>query len=150
METYKSNREQIAAAPAAIYASLMHPTMLIERLKCSLDALPEQARQALGQVHLDESGITFDSPMGPVRLATEPAECIENERVVYCAQQSPVQFGLTVDLEPDGEQTWAVTTIAVDLPFFLRGMVGGKLRDGAQQMGRVLAALPYSDDVSFA
>lgn len=139
----------IAAPVDAVYSSLTRPTVLMQRLSGTLDSLPPEAREHLSEVSLDDSGVTFNSPMGPVRLAIVPAECVENSRVVYRAAQSPVAFALIVDLEPEGEGTLSQSSVEVDLPFFLRSMVGGKLRDGAVQMGKVLAHLPYTDDALF-
>ena len=40
-------------------------------------------------------------------------------------------------------ETDSVAALQLDLPFFLRGMVGKQLEEGARKFGQMLAMLPY-------
>ena len=82
--------------------------------------------------------------MGALKLSV--AESVEPTMVKYSAQQSPVPFGLTINLEPiDESHTHSVTELNIELPMMLRAMVGSKLKDGAKQLGEVIAKLPFGE-----
>ena len=144
MDVYKSDRVGINCDINTVFAKLSTPSVFKEFLEQHKDTLPPEARDNLSKLHFENDSITVVTPMGPIKLAVD--EAVEPEKVVFKATQSPVPFGLQVNLEPDGEQaTSAVAEIHLDLPFFLRSMVGGQLADGAKKFGQVLAALPYGN-----
>lgn len=149
METYKSEKQMINAPVSAVYHTLTHFSTLAGNMRDKIDALPDNVKSQLEQVTVDDEGLSLNSPMGAVRLALDASQCVDGSRVVYAATQSPVKFSLQVDMRGvDDATTEAEAQLNVDLPFFLRGMVGGALRDGAAKMGQVLAGLPYSAPAS--
>lgn len=144
METYKSDKVVIDHNIELIYSKLSNPSMFKEKLENNMDRLPDEAREHLDKVKFEDDGISIDSPMGAVKLSV--SESVEPNLVKYVAESSPVPFGLTINLEAiDEEHTNAIAEINIELPFMLRAMVGGQLKEGAQKMGEVLAKLPYGE-----
>ena len=118
--------------------------MFKAHLDANMDRLPADAREHLEKVKFEDDGISIESPMGALKLSV--AESVEPTMVKYSAQQSPVPFGLTINLEPiDDSHTHSVTELNIELPMMLRAMVGSKLKDGAKQLGEVIAKLPFGE-----
>ena len=144
METYKSDKVVIDYNIELIYSKLSNPTMFKEKMEQNMDRIPDEAREHLDNLKFEEDGISINSPMGAVKLSV--SESVEPNLVKYVAESSPVPFGLTVNLEAiDEEHTNAIAEINIELPMMIRAMVGGKLSEGAQKMGEVLAKLPYGE-----
>lgn len=144
METYKSDKVVIDHNIELIYSKLSNPSMFKEQMEKNMDRIPDEARQHLDNLKFEEDGISINSPMGAVKLSV--SESVEPNLVKYVAESSPVPFGLTVNLEAiDEEHTAAIAEINIELPMMVRAMVGGKLSEGAQKMGEVLAKLPYGE-----
>lgn len=144
METYKSNKVVIDHNIELIYSKLSNPSMFKEQMEKNMDRIPDEARQHLDNLKFEEDGISINSPMGAVKLSV--SESVEPNLVKYVAESSPVPFGLTINLEAiDEEHTNAIAEINIELPMMVRAMVGGKLSEGAQKMGEVLAKLPYGE-----
>lgn len=69
----------------------------------------------------------------------EPMKCVKFE-----AQGSPVPVTLWIQLLPEGPyQTRCKVTLDVDVPFFLKPMVGNKLDKAADQIAEMLCRIPY-------
>ena len=65
---------------------------------------------------------------------------------MFTAAQAPVKFNMVIELLPVSEtETDSVASLQLDLPFFLRGMVGKQLEEGARKFGQMLAMLPYDN-----
>ena len=144
MESYKSDKVVIDYNINVIYNKLSDPRVFKAHLDENIDRLPQDAREHLDKVKFEDDGISIESPMGALKLSV--AESVEPSLVKYTALQSPVPFGLTVNLEPiDDSHTGSVTEINIELPMMLRAMVGGKLKDGAKHLVEVIAKLPFGD-----
>ena len=144
METYKSDKVVIDYNIELIYSKLSNPAMFKEKMEQNMDRIPDEAREHLDNLKFEEDGISINSPMGAVKLSV--SESVEPNLVKYVAESSPVPFGLTINLEAiDEEHTNAIAEINIELPMMIRAMVGGKLSEGAQKMGEVLAKLPYGE-----
>ena len=144
METHKSDKVVIDHNINLIYSKLSNPSLFREKMEQNMDRVPDEAREHLDKVKFEDDGISIDSPMGAMKLSV--TESVEPSLVKYVAQSSPVPFGLTVNLEAIGdEHTAAIAEINIELPMMLRAMVGGKLTEGAQKMGEVIAKLPYGE-----
>ncbi len=144
METYKSNKVVIDHNIELIYSKLNNPSLFKDKMEQNMDRIPDEAREHLDNLKFEEDGISINSPMGAVKLSV--SESVEPNLVKYVAESSPVPFGLTINLEAiDEEHTNAIAEINIELPMMIRAMVGGKLSEGAQKMGEVLAKLPYGE-----
>ncbi|MBP5497850.1 MAG: hypothetical protein J6X81_00555 [Muribaculaceae bacterium] len=144
MESYKSDEITINYSRQLVFDKLSRPETFKTHLENNLDKLPEEVRQNLGQVSFGEDNITINTPMGPLKMAV--TEKTEPGKIAFAATQSPVPFGMVINLEETGENTTqAIAELQLDLPIFLRSMVGGKIREGAKKFGEVLAMLPYDE-----
>lgn len=69
----------------------------------------------------------------------DPMKCVK-----YEAQGSPVPVTLWIQLLPQGPyETRCKVTLDVDVPFFLKPMVGNKLDKAADQIAEMLTKIPY-------
>ncbi len=144
METYKSDKVTINHNINLIYSKLSDPSIFKAQIDNNMDRLPDEAREHLKSVKFEEDGISVESPMGTLKLSVSESQ--EPTMVKYTAQSSPVPFGVTINLESvDENTTQAVTELNIELPFMLKAMVGGKLSEGAQKMGELIAKLPYGE-----
>lgn len=144
METYKSDKVTINHNINLIYSKLSDPSIFKAQIDNNMDRLPDEAREHLKSVKFEEDGISVESPMGTLKLSVSESQ--EPTMVKYTAQSSPVPFGVTINLESVDENiTQAVTELNIELPFMLKAMVGGKLSEGAQKMGELIAKLPYGE-----
>ena len=129
METYKSDKHVIDCDIATVYSKLSNPEVFRRHMEENIDKLPEEARTHLQNLKFEEGGVVIESPMGPLKLGI--VETVEPSKIVFGAAQSPVPFGLVIELkEIDAE---------------LRAMVGSKLKDGAKKFGEMIARLPYKN-----
>ena len=145
METYKSNEQRINCDINTIFSKLSNPSIFKAQIDANRDRLPQEAIDNLDKVQFEDDAIAIESPMGPLRLAVNHEQSAMPNRIVYSAAQSPVAFNLVIDLKEAGEQeTDSVTALELDIPIFMRAMVGGKLKEAAAKFGEMLAKLPYA------
>ncbi len=77
-------------------------------------------------------------------LAVAIAEREENKCVKYKTEKSPVPATIWIQLLPQGQtQTAVKITVDADIPFFLKPMVGGKIKDGLEKAGDTLSMLNF-------
>ncbi len=144
MESYKSDKVSINCDIQTVFSKLSDPEVLKNHLEANLDKLPEEARENLGKVSFSGDSISIESPMGPLKMSM--TEKVEPSKIVFAATQSPVPFGMAINLKEAGEGTTeAVAELHLELPMFLRAIVGNKIKEGAQMFGKVLASLPYEN-----
>lgn len=108
--------------------------------KQRLDKLPEEQRQALGDVDITPDTIVLSTPqMGRVTLkAVERSP----KGLVLEAEGTPVPMFFKVDLKPvDEDNTEVSGAIDVDLPVILKPMVGPMLQKFANKFGELFASL---------
>lgn len=144
METYHSEPATINANINTVYQKLTQPELFQAQIEANIDRLPQEARENLDKLHFGPDSITVDSPMGAVKIALDRNYCTEPTHIVFTAAQSPVPFNLAIDLTALSDtETSSVAMLQVELPFFLKAMVGKQLKEGARQFGKILAMLPY-------
>jgi len=144
MESFKSNPHVIACDAATIYSKLTNPSLIKSQIDAHADNIDGEARQHLDTVKFTQDAISIDSPMGEVVLSLDRESSIEGQRVVYTASQSPVPINMVVNLEPNDDQsTMSTAELQLELPFFLRKMVEGQLKEGAERFGELLARIPF-------
>lgn len=146
MDTYKSETTRINHSIETIFEKLSNPSVFHSQIEANRDRLPEEARANIDKVQFGPDSISIDSPMGPLKLAIDPEQTQAPGRIVFTAAQSPVAFNMMIELTPVSEnETDSVASLQLDLPFFLRGMVGKQLEEGAKKFGQMLAMLPYGN-----
>ena len=144
MDTYKSDKQVIDCDIATVYGKLSNPAVFKQQLEQNIDKLPEEARAQLQNLKFEDDGVVIESPMGPLKMGI--VEKVEPTKIVFGAAQSPVPFGLIVELkEMDADHTESMATLQLELPMMLKMMVCNKLKDGAKMFGNMIARLPYRE-----
>ena len=68
----------------------------------------------------------------------------EPKCVKYTADNSPVAFTLWIQMLPEAAYTTKIrVTLDIDIPFYLRPMVGSKLDGAADMIADALTKIPY-------
>lgn len=103
-----------------------------------LDSLPAEVREKIGDVRFEDDAIVITAaPVGEIRFAVK--ERVSPSRVTLAAEQSPVPLNLTVNLEPESENsTKATSVIDVEIPAMLKPMIGGKMQEAADKFGELI------------
>ena len=102
------------------------------------------AEQGGGKFTLSDLSFTRDTANGMqigigVVDREEPMKCVK-----FQSDQSPVDATLWVQLLPKSPyETRCRVTVEVDIPFFLKPMVGKKLDGVADQLAEMLTKIPY-------
>ena len=144
MSSYKSDPQLIACDIATVSSKLSDPSSFKKTIDANVDSLADDARENLKKVTFDADAITIESPMGPVKLVV--AQKVEPTMITYAAAQAPVNFSLVINLEPvDDNTTRSQAELQLDVPVFIKAMVGPQLERGAKQFGEMLSKLPYKN-----
>jgi len=146
VDTYKSDAQRINHNIEIIYQKLSNPAVFQQQIEANKDRLPEEARANIEKVTFGSDSICIESPMGPLKLAIDAEQSQAPGRLVFTAAQAPVKFNMMIELTAVSDsETDSVASLQLDLPFFLRGMVGKQLEEGAKKFGQMLAMLPYEN-----
>lgn len=160
MTKYESSVKRIYAPVANVYAKLSDLNNLAairERMADPAfeqvirqqmgDKLNEsqlqQARDVVSRMQFDRDTATVEAgPVGSVSLRIVERE--ETKLVKLQAENSPIPANLWIQLLPAGDgQTAMKVTLGVELNFFMKQMVKGKLKDAVERLADMLAMLPY-------
>ena len=144
MDKYASAVQTLNHNINTIFSNLSNPSKYRQLLEDNADKLPNEAKQNIDKIKFCADHIEIESPMGAVSLGLDPNDTVSPTRITYAALNSPVKFGLSINLqEIDENTTSAVATLEVDLPFMVRKMVGSQLNAAANKFGELLTILPY-------
>ncbi len=134
MATYKSKPVSIGRPIEDVYARIAD----IAAYQKHIDALPDEARQKIGDVEFTDDSISIHAaPVGQLKFVVK--ERVAPSKVTLEAAQSPVPLKLIVALEPDGDSsTTATSIIDVEIPAMLRPLIGGKLQEASDKFGELL------------
>ena len=144
METYKSDIQHINCDIDTVYNKLVSPSVFKAHIDANRDRLPKEALANLDKVRLEDDAIAIDSPMGALRLVVDKQRSSQPGTIVYQAAQSPVAFNMVISLSPLSDtETQSIASLELDLPAFMRAMVGKQLEQAASKFGELLAQLPY-------
>ncbi len=137
MTQFESSVYPIPYPVGNVYQTLSDLTHL-ERIK---DRVPEDK---LKDFQFDKDSVQVSvAPVGTLRLRIVERE--ENKCIKFEAEQSPVPFNLWIQMLPVSDQTSKMrVTVKADIPFMLKGMVSGPLKDGVEKIGAALAQVPYT------
>ena len=110
----------------------------LKALQQRIEELPDEQRDQLQGVTFSDEAISFTTPMGEFRFVA--SEKIPPERIAFAADGSPIPLSIAVNLkEESAESTSVNTVIDADLPFFVKTMVGGKLKEVVEKINLVIA-----------
>ncbi len=159
MAKYESSVKQIYYPQSAVYAKLSDLSNLESiRDRFNNPAVQEQL-VASGQIPADkidqikekinEAQFTSDSVsinldmIGDVAIQVvdrEPDKCVK-----YQASKSPIPVTLWIQILPTTDTTSKMrVTLDAELNFFIKQMIGNKLKDGVEKFADMLAMIPYN------
>lgn len=112
----------------------------LTRLQEVMDQLPEDQRAKIGDVTLDKDSININTAqVGKICFTVTERT---SSRVVFTAQGAPVPLKLILDLKAlTPEQTEMLVKMDVDIPPFLKPMVGGAMQKAVDQFGQLMQKL---------
>lgn len=112
----------------------------LSRMQEYLDKLPAEERSKIGDISFTTDSIVLKTPqVGEITLkVTERTP----RRVAMEAVGSPVPMHLYVDITEKGENaSEIVTSMDVDIPAFLKPMVGGAMQKAVDRFGDMMKML---------
>jgi hypothetical protein len=136
MSKFESSIKQIPYSQKAVYDKISN----LENLEKVRDRIPADKVQDFS---FDKDSVSVNvSPVGEIKLRIinrEEPKCVKFETV-----QSPLPFNLWIQVLPVTETTSKMkVTVDADIPFMLKGMVSGPLKDGIEKIADALAMIPY-------
>lgn len=160
MAEYKSEVKNIYYPIESVYAKLSDLTHL-QVIQQNIDnpefqkrvleqagdkVKPEQFQMMVDKVRsmqFDSDSVTGDAgPLGSITLRIIERE--ENKTIKFQLEGAPIQANMWIQLLPASSTQCAMRlTLKADLNFFLKQMIGSKLKDGVNKMADMLASLPY-------
>lgn len=136
MSKFESSIKQIPYPQQSVYDKISN----LENLEKVRDRIPADKVQ---EFSFDKDSVSVNvSPVGEIKLRIinrEEPKCVKFETV-----QSPMPFNLWIQVLPVTEITSKMkVTVDADIPFMLKGMVSGPLKDGIEKIADALAMIPY-------
>jgi hypothetical protein len=136
MSKFESSIKQIPYSQQAVYDKISN----LENLEKVRDRIPADKVQDFS---FDKDSVSVNvSPVGEIKLRIinrEEPKCVKFETA-----QSPLPFNLWIQVLPVTETTSKMkVTVDADIPFMLKGMVSGPLKDGIEKIADALAMIPY-------
>lgn len=136
MSKFESSIKQIPYSQKAVYDKISN----LENLEKVRDRIPADKVQDFS---FDKDSVSVNvSPVGEIKLRIinrEEPKCVKFETA-----QSPLPFNLWIQVLPVTETTSKMKVIVdADIPFMLKGMVSGPLKDGIEKIADALAMIPY-------
>ena len=153
MARYTSDVKIINAAQAQVWARISDFS-IYQTLK---EQMPEEQKaaikakiQEMGEGKVQMSDFQFSQDAVEFKISGMPmcVNIIEREEPMKCvkykAANSPVDVTLWIQLLPNAPyETKCKVTMDIDIPFWLRPMVGKKLDSAADQIADMLTKIPY-------
>lgn len=110
------------------------------QLQSFIDAMPEAERQKVGDIALTSDSIILKTPqVGNITLKVKERTA---HKIALEAEGSPVPMLLSIDLKSiDDSHTELTTSMEVDIPAFLKPMIGGTMQKAVDQFGDLMKRL---------
>lgn len=136
MSKFESSIKQIPYSQKAVYSKISD----LSNLEKVRDRIPEDKIQGFS---FDQDTVSVNvPPVGEIRLRIinrEEPKCVKFE-----TEQSPLPFHLWIQVLPVTETSSKMkVTVEADIPFMLKGMVSGPLKEGMEKIADALAMIPY-------
>lgn len=109
------------------------------RLQDVLDKVPAEQRAQIGDIHLTSDSIVMKTPqVGEITL-----KVVERtpSGLTLEALGSPVPMRLNVNVAPEGDASLVTTSMDVEIPAFLKPMIGGTLQKAVDQFAVLMGNL---------
>lgn len=136
MQSYNSRTFTINKDVKSVYDIFMNPRSASSFIEKAGDKLP------IKDIVLTDTGLELEAPvLGRVKV--ERTESVEPSLVRYQGQGTPVPMILSISLRPgeDDRQTHAQVTVDAEVPVFLSGMIGGKIKPALEKVADALEQL---------
>ena len=136
MSKFESSIQQVPYSQEAVYRNISDMSNL-EKVR---HRVPEDK---VKDFHFDQDSVSVNvPPVGEIRLRIinrEEPKCVKFE-----TEQSPLPFFLWIQVLPATEPSSKLkVTVDADIPFMLKGMVSGPLKEGVEKIAQALAMIPY-------
>ena len=136
MSKFESSIQQVPYSQEAVYRNISDMSNL-EKVR---HRVPEDK---VKDFHFDHDSVSVNvPPVGEIRLRIinrEVPKCVKFE-----TEQSPLPFFLWIQVLPVTETSSKLkVTVDADIPFMLKGMVSGPLKEGVEKIAQALAMIPY-------
>lgn len=137
MATYKSKPAKIDRPAQEIFARFSD----MSRLQETLDKLPADQRDKIGQVEFTQDSIRITtSQVGDILFKVK--EKVEPTKIVFGTESSPVPLTMAVDIKPLTDTTSEVeTVIDVEIPAIVRPIIGPQLQKASDKFGELISGL---------
>ena len=136
MSKFESSIQQVPYSQEAVYRNISDMSNL-EKVR---HRVPEDK---VKDFHFDQDSVSVNvPPVGEIRLRIinrEEPKCVKFE-----TEQSPLPCCLWIQVLPVTETSSKLkVTVDADIPFMLKGMVSGPLKEGVEKIAQALAMIPY-------
>lgn len=136
MSKFESSIQQVPYSQEAVYRNISDMSNL-EKVR---HRVPDDK---VKDFHFDQDSVSVNvPPVGEIRLRIinrEEPKCVKFE-----TEQSPLPFYLWIQVLPVTETSSKLkVTVDADIPFMLKGMVSGPLKEGVEKIAQALAMIPY-------
>lgn len=137
MAKYTSRPAEVKGrTPAEISARFDDLTRFSE----SLDRIPENERQAMGNIRIEPQAVSITAPqVGEIKF-----KIIEHteDKIAFAAEGAPLPMEIKVNLKPDGEGGTVMTTVLdIDIPVMLRPLIGGALQKAVDKFAEMMVRI---------
>lgn len=153
MSRYTSDIKIINAAQYAVWNRISN----LAQFQTMKDNMPAEVKaeikakineKAEGKASFSNFSFTEDTANFSVQGMPVTIRIVEREEPMKCvkfkADNSPVDVTLWIQLLPQSPyETKCKVTVDIDIPFFLKPMVGKKLDGAADQIAELLTKIPY-------
>lgn len=136
MSTYKGKATVVNRPIGDIYNRFSDLTVLRDSLENSGKLKTPDA-----QIKLSEDTLSVVNPqLGEIKFKI--VERIEPTRVVFQALNFPMPLGMTINLQPVGDDATEVSTsIDIELPAMVKMMLGSKIQEVADNFGKLMGGM---------
>lgn len=133
MATYKSNPVVVGKPAATVAASFSDLT----RFQQVFEQMPAEERAKVGDVSFSADRIAIKTTqVGEIGFKVKERSA---NKVVFGAENSPVPMDIKLDLKALSDSECELTTsMEVDIPVFLRPMIGGAMQKAVDQFAELM------------
>lgn len=113
----------------------------LSQLQTLLDKLPQETREKIGDVSFTADSIKINTPqVGEISFIVMERQA--PGKIVFGTDKSPVPLTLTAHLKSENaDSTEVYAETDVQIPVFLKPMVGGMMQKATDQFGQLISQL---------
>lgn len=136
MSTFESKPVTVGRSAAEIAAKFDD----LSALQPSLDNMSAEERSKVGDVKFEKDSISIQTPqVGEIKFKVVDRR---PDKITMEAAGAPVPLKLVLDIKPLTADSCEITSmIDVEIPAFLKPMIGGTMQKAADQFGKLMSKL---------